>query len=157
VAGRILDVSERVSKLLGYFPGMSRVRLDYLGKAGPAGGGEDRVLLASLRVGEESVAVAQAARQEDGVSTVARTPALGYSEPQRPAPAAAALAAAVRPPAASAAPAPLSLAAHLDASARQLEVAIEAARTSAAMTAKAVTPYGELVVSPFKRLIEASR
>jgi len=155
IAGRILDVSERVSKLLGYFPGMSRVRLDYLGKAGPAGGDENRALLASLRVGDAPVAVAKAKPEDDGVSTVARSPALGYSETPRPAPAAAALAAAVRPPSASAAPAPLSLAAKLDSSARQLEVAIEAARTSAAMSVKTVAPYGELVVTPFKRVVEA--
>jgi len=61
----------------------------------------------------------------------------------------------VRPPSASAAPAPLSLAAKLDSSARQLEVAIEAARTSAAMSVKTVAPYGELVVTPFKRVVEA--
>ncbi len=151
VAGRILDVSERVAKLLGYYPGMSRVRLDYLGKAGPASGDENRTLLASLRGGDSSIAVARAKAVEDGVSTVARTPALGYFEPSRPAPAVAALIAAVRPPE------PLSLAARLDSSARQLEVAIEAARTSAAMTVKAATPFGDLVVAPFKRLIEASR
>ena len=132
---------------------MSRVRLDYLGKAGPAGGDESRALLASLRVGGAPIAVAKAKPIEDGVSTIARTPALGYAEPSRQAPAAAALASAVRPPSAPPALEPLSLAAKLDSSARQLQAAIETARISAERTAKA--PYGELVVAPFKRVVEA--
>ena len=37
VAGRMLDVSERVAKLLVFNGGMARVRLDYLGKAGAGG------------------------------------------------------------------------------------------------------------------------
>jgi rare lipoprotein A len=154
VAGRIVDVSERVSKLLGYFPGMSRVRLDYLGKAAPAGGDETRALMASLHTsGGAPVAVAKAKPVENGVTAVAQTPALGYSETPSQAPAAAALAAAVRPVAAPA-PAPLGLAAQLDASARQLQSAIE---TTHRTVESGLSPYGQLVVAPFKRLIEAAR
>jgi rare lipoprotein A len=153
VAGRIVDVSERVSKLLGYFPGMSRVRLDYLGKAAPAGGDETRALMASLRTVGAPVAVAKAKPVEDGVTAVAQTPALGYSETPAQAPAAAALAAAVRP-VATTAPEPLGLAAQLDASARQLQNAIE---TTHRTVESGLSPYGQLVVAPFKRLIEAAR
>jgi rare lipoprotein A len=153
VAGRIVDVSERVSKLLGYFPGMSRVRLDYLGKAAPAGGDETRALMASLHTSGAPVAVAKAKPVENGVTAVSQTPALGYSETPSQAPAAAALAAAVRPVAAPA-PAPLGLAAQLDASARQLQSAIE---TTHRTVENGLSPYGQLVVAPFKRLIEAAR
>lgn len=154
IAGRILDVSERVSKLLGYFPGMSRVRLDYLGKAGPAGADDSRALLASLHTGDAPVAVAKAgAPVEDGVSSVARSPALGYAAAPKIAPAAAALAAAVRPVAAPVEP--LSLAASLDASVLQLKLAIEIARVTAERASRAGSPFGALVVAPFKPLVEA--
>ena len=153
IAGRMLDVSERVSRLLAFRGGLSRVRLDYLGKAGPSGADDSRALLASLRVGDAPVAVARAKPPvEDGVSSMARSPALGYAEAGKPAPAAAALAAAVRP---VAAPEPLSLAAGLDASARQLKLAIETANRAVVSTSKAVSPFGALVVAPFKPVVEA--
>jgi rare lipoprotein A len=155
IAGRILDVSERVAKLLSYNGGLSRVRLDYLGKAGPAGADDSRALLASLHAGDAPVAVAKAKLPvEDGVSSVARTPALGYAETAKTAPAAAALAAAVRP-ATPPAPEPLSLAAGLDASVRQLKLAIETTHQAAERTSTAASPFGALIVAPFKPVIEA--
>ncbi len=51
VRGRIVDVSARVAKLLDFNRrGLAKVRLDYIGKAPPAGSDEPR-LLASLRPG----------------------------------------------------------------------------------------------------------
>ena len=178
IRGRMLDVSSRVAGLLQFHGGMARVRLDYLGKAGPADAGEQRALLASLKTGAEPVVVAKAkpaappelktdpefkTGSEDGV-TVAERGALAYSEtaPASSAPAAAALAAAVRPlPAA----APLSMAARLDASVRRLEsaletahqVAMDAGRETAERAAQTLSPYGGLVIAPFKKLVEASR
>jgi len=158
VGGRILDVSERAARLLQFNGGLSRVRLDYLGKAGPAGADDQRALLASLKTGAEPTMVAKAKPPaEDGVSVSMRSaPALAYSAPKPLAPAAAALDAAVRPVAPASPPQePLGLAAKLDASVRQLEAALEAAHRSAERVAK--SPFGELVVAPFKPLIEASR
>ncbi len=152
IAGRILDVSEGVAKLLAYNGGLSRVRLDYLGKAGPAGAEDSRALLASLRTGEAPVSVARnKSPVEDGVSSVPRTPALGYAETAKTAPAVVALAA-VRP---VAAPEPLSLAAGLDASVGQLKLAIEIAHQAAERASSAVSPFGALVVAPFKPLVQA--
>jgi len=51
VSGRMLDVSARVASLLGFHGGNSRVRLDYLGKAPPAGFDEP-MLLASLKAND---------------------------------------------------------------------------------------------------------
>jgi rare lipoprotein A len=154
VAGRMLDVSERVAKLLAFNGGMSRVRLDYLGKAGPAGAGDQRALLDSLRLNAEPV-VAKAPA-DSGVTVAERdAPALAYAEPSRRAPAAAALEAAVRPVKA-AQPAPLAAASQLDASVRQLEAALEAANSAAQHAAKSLSPFGQLVVAPFKPLVEAS-
>jgi len=158
VGGRMLDVSERAARLLQFNGGMSRVRLEYLGKAGPAGADDQRALLASLKTGAEPTRIAKAKpAADDGVSVALRgAPALAYSEPKPQAPAAAALDAAVRPVAPPAPPQePLGLAAKLDASVRQLEAALESAHQSAARVAK--SPFGELVVAPFKPLIEASR
>jgi rare lipoprotein A len=167
VAGRILDVSERVAHLLNYHGGLETIRLDYLGMAGPDGADDQRALLATLKSGDEPIAVAKAKpAAEDGVTVATRSaPALGYASAKPSAPAAAALAAAVRPVAvAPPSPAPLGLAAKLDASVRQLEAALEAGRKSAEQgaeqAAKAVSPFGELVVAPFKSLkplVEASR
>jgi rare lipoprotein A len=156
VGGRILDVSERTARLLQFNGGLSRVRLDYLGKAGPPGADDQRALFASLKTGAEPTMIAKAKRpSEDGVSVATRSaPALAYAEPKPLAPAAAALDAAVRP-VAPPPQEPLGLAAKLDASVRQLEAALEAAHRSAERVAK--SPFGELVVAPFKPLIEASR
>jgi rare lipoprotein A len=149
VGGRMLDVSERVAKLLGYHGGLERVRLEYLGKAGPAGAADQRALLASLNIG------ARAKPADEGTSVAERSqPALGYAEQPSQAPAAAALAAAVRP---APTPEPLGLAARLDVSVRQLEAALEAAHQTAESAAKTLSPYGQLVIAPFKRIIEASR
>ena len=148
-------------RLLGYNGGLERVRLDYLGMAGPAGTADQRALLASLNTGAEPIAVARATPGDEGVSTAERSaPALGFAEQTSQAPAAAALQAAVRPvPAPS--PEPLGLAAKLDASVRHLELALEAAHQTAENAAKSavhsLSPYGELVVAPFKPLVEASR
>ncbi|MDE3177690.1 MAG: hypothetical protein KGM15_16435, partial [Pseudomonadota bacterium] len=75
------------------------------------------------------------------------------------APAAAALEAALRPVAAPLAPAneALGVAARLDASARQLQAALEAAHHTAQAAADSLSPYGQLVLAPFKPLVEASR
>ncbi len=153
IHGRMLDVSERVAKILGYNGGLERVRLDYLGKAGPGGASEQRALMASLNGG------AKAKRAEEGETVAVRSePALGYAERTAQAPAAAALAAAVRP-----APqlAPLGVAAGLDASVRKLQAALEAAHREgdrvAARAAETVSPFGELVTAPFKPLVEAAR
>ncbi len=128
VHGRMLDVSKRVAELLRFHGGLERVRLDYLGKAGPAGAADERALLASLKTGDEPVAVARP-RRSPRTKRASRSPSAARPRwpmrDQRPsAPAAAALAAAVRPPPE---PAPLSVAATLDASARQLEAALEVA------------------------------
>lgn len=49
VRGRLLDVSARVAGLLGFRGGgVARVKVDYVGKAPPAGG-DERTLLASLK------------------------------------------------------------------------------------------------------------
>ena len=153
IRGRMLDVSERVARLLVFHGGLARVRLDYLGKAGPADSTDQRALLASLNASAAKVTPAA----KDGVTVAARSaPALAYSAGAAEAPAAAELAAAVRPAPVSA-PAPLSVAATLDASVRQLETALEAAHQTAARAAKSLTPYGQLVLAPFKPLVEASR
>ena len=156
VGGRILDVSERAARLLQFNGGLARVRVDYLGKAGPAGADDQRALFASLKTGAEPTMFAKAKpAAEDGVSVATRNlPALAYSAPKPLAPAAAALDAAVRP-VAPPPQEPLGLAAKLDASVRQLEAALEAAHRGAERVAK--SPFGELVVAPFKPLIEASR
>jgi rare lipoprotein A len=161
VAGRMLDVSERVAKLLVFNGGMSRVRLDYLGKAGPAGAGDQRALMASLRPSAETalVASAKAARPESGVTVAERSvPALAYANAPHSAPAAAALEAAIRPaPEAQPQQEPLEIASQLDGSVRRLAAALEAANSASQHAVKSLSPFGELVVSPFKRLIEASR
>jgi len=170
IRGRMLDVSERVAHLLHFHGGLARVRLDYLGRAGPPGAAEQRALLASLKTGDEPIAVAKVEEPElkgsdEGVTVAERSaPALAYSgaTSASSAPAAAALAAAVRPIPASA---PLSVAAKLDASVRRLEtalesahqVAIEAGRQTARRAVITLSPYGGLVVAPFKKLVEASR
>jgi rare lipoprotein A (peptidoglycan hydrolase) len=161
IAGRMLDVSERVAKLLVFNGGMSRVRLDYLGKAGPAGSGDQRALMASLRPSAEPAlaAIAKAARPDSGTTVAERSaPALAYANAPQKAPAAAALEAAVRPaPVAQAEQEPLAIASQLDGSVRRLQAALEAANNAGQHAVKSLSPFGELVVSPFKRLIEASR
>ena len=93
----MLDVSEAAAKLLAFNGGMARVRLDYLGMAGPAGAGDQRALLASLRTGAEP-AIAKAKPADEGVTVVERSaPALAFADSAKAAPAAAALDAAVRP------------------------------------------------------------
>ena len=54
VGGRILDVSARVAKLLE-FEGVTKVRVDYVGKAPPAGS-DGPMLLASLQTGSAPAA-----------------------------------------------------------------------------------------------------
>jgi rare lipoprotein A len=159
VAGRMLDVSERVAKLLFFTGGMSRVRLDYLGKAGPAGAGDQRALMASLRPSAETALAKAAQPVGDGVTVAARSaPALAYADAPQTAPAAAALEAAVRPvPEAQPEQEPLALASQLDGSVRRLEAALEAANNAGQHAVKSLSPYGELVIAPFKRLVEAAR
>jgi hypothetical protein len=109
-------------------------------------------LLASLRTGAEP-AIAKARATDSGVTVAERgVPALGYADTAPRAPAAAALEAAVRPPK----PEPLAAASQLDASVRRLEAALEAANSATQHAAKALSPFGQLVVAPFKPLIEAS-
>jgi rare lipoprotein A len=166
VFGRMLDVSARVAHLLEYRGGLEKIRLDYLGMAGPEGADDQRALLATLKTGEEPIAVAKAKPAEDGVTVATRSaPALAFADAKPQAPAAAALNAAVRPVAPP--PEPLGLAAKLDASVRQLEAALETGRKSAEQAAKSagqavksVSPFGELVIAPFKGLkpvVEAER
>ena len=50
IGGRILDVSARVAKLLEFTRGVTKVRVDYIGKAPPAGS-DGPTLLASLQTG----------------------------------------------------------------------------------------------------------
>ena len=158
INGRILDVSDRVARLLGFDGGLAKVRLDYLGKAGPAGSSDQRALLASLKSGDEPIVVAKAKPVEDGVSVAQRSaPALGYAAAAPRAPAAAALDAAVRPAPTPSAVEALGLAAKLDASVLRLEAALEMGRQTAQYAAHSLSPYGQLVLSPFKPLIEASR
>src|SRR5271156_2210346 len=54
VRGRILDVSARVAKLLE-FKGITKIRVDYVGKAPPAGS-DGPMLLASLQTGSAAAA-----------------------------------------------------------------------------------------------------
>ncbi len=157
IAGRMLDVSARVARLLNYHGGLEKVRLDYLGMAGPQGADDQRALMATLKTGDAPVAVAKA----DGVTAVPRSAPLAFAESKRAAPAAAALEAAVRPVAPPPpAPEPLGVAAKLDASVRQLETALEEGRHAADQVAKravdGLSPYGQLVVSPFKPMMQAS-
>ena len=163
IAGRMLDVSERVAKILRYNGGLERVRMDYIGMAGPSGADDQRTLLASLKTGSEPIALARAKPRDDGITVAERaTPALGFAEEPAQAPAAVALIAAVRP---VAAPEPLGVAAKLDSSVRQLEAALEVAHRTAKIAAetvvngaaKTLSPYGDLVTGPFKTLVEASR
>jgi rare lipoprotein A len=170
IRGRMLDVSARVADLLHFHGGLERVRLDYLGKAGPADSSDQRALLASLRTGAEPAVVAKAKPEpelktgsDEGV-TVAERSALAYSgaPPASSAPAAAALAAAVRPMPAAAS---LGMAAKLDASLRRLEsalesaheVAVDAGRQTTERAVKTLSPYGGLVIAPFRKLVEAAR
>jgi rare lipoprotein A len=90
VRGRIVDVSQRVADLLDIRRfGVAKVRVDYVGKAAPAGSDEN-FLLASLNSADQP---------PDGVVAVART---AYApEPRVAAPALAALNVAVAPPAAA--------------------------------------------------------
>ena len=164
IGGRMLDVSARVADVLHFHGGLARVRLDYLGRAGAAGAADQRALLASLKTGAETVAVAKAKPELKTGADEAAAPALAYSgaAPTSSAPAAAALAAAVRPLPATP---PLGMAAKLDASLRRLEgalenahqAAIETGRETAQRAAAALSPYGGLVIAPFKTLVEASR
>lgn len=53
IRGRMLDVSAKAASLLGFRgEGMARVKIEYLGKAQPAGT-DEKFLLASLRTGSE--------------------------------------------------------------------------------------------------------
>ncbi len=162
VRGRMLDVSAGVAHLLRFHGGLARVRLDYLGKAGPADASEQRALLASLKTGDEpAVAKAPKLDLKTGADDAS---ALAYSgaAPAASAPAAAALAAAVRPAPAAAPP---TVAAKLDSSLRQMESALEnanraafdAGRQTTARAVQTLSPYGDLVIAPFKALVEASR
>ena len=61
--GRMIDLSSRAASMLqfGSF-GVAKVKVDYLGKAGPAGAAEQTAMVASLRSGGRSdVALAQTA------------------------------------------------------------------------------------------------
>jgi rare lipoprotein A (peptidoglycan hydrolase) len=155
IEGRMLDVSERVAKLLAYHGGLERVRVDFLGMAGPGGAADQRMLMASLKSGTSHDAVARAKPRDDGVTVAERNaPALGFAEEPAQAPAAAALNAAVRP----IAPAPesLGIAGTLDAGLLKLKEAMEAAHATADGAARKLSPYGALVLSPVKPLIHAS-
>lgn len=56
VPGRILDVSMRTAKLLGFHDsGVTKVRVDYVGAA-PAAGADQQFLLSSLRAGDDDPA-----------------------------------------------------------------------------------------------------
>src|SRR5271163_2337065 len=59
VGGRILDVSARVAKLLE-FKGLTKIRVDYVGKAPPAGS-DGPMLLASLETGSAPAAASPSA------------------------------------------------------------------------------------------------
>ena len=87
IEGRMLDVSERVAKLLAYHGGLERVRVDFLGMAGPAGAADQRMLMASLKTGAARDAVARAKPRDDGVTVAERSaPALGFAEEPAQAP-----------------------------------------------------------------------
>ena len=138
---------------------MARVKLDYLGKAGPGGGADQRALLASLKDPRDPAPAKRAetqlavSRPADAAPLAASAgAALAYADGVASAPAAAALAAALRP-AIDAPPtaAPLTLAARLDAGARKLEAALEtAAHATASEASNILSPYGKLVVAPFR-------
>ena len=77
VGGRILDVSARVASLLEFSRlGVTKVRIDYIGKA-PAAGSDGAMLLASLQIGGAPVVVkptlvAARAAPDAGETIVAR-------------------------------------------------------------------------------------
>lgn len=76
VGGRIVDVSARVAKLLE-FNGLTKVRVDYVGKAPPAGS-DGSALLASLQAGGRPAAVkllplAATSTHDEGNTVIART------------------------------------------------------------------------------------
>lgn len=78
VGGRMLDVSARVARLLDFDRlGAARIRLDYIGMA-PAAGGDESVLLASLRpgvvAGPKRTGSALRTPAESGVTVVVETP-----------------------------------------------------------------------------------
>jgi rare lipoprotein A (peptidoglycan hydrolase) len=185
IGGRVLDVSERVAKLLSFHGGLARIKLDFLGMAGPAGADDQRALLASLKgAGEPAKSDSGLSVAERAATALAKvspalaqpTPALAFAGPSAGdkashTPAGAALEAALRPSLAPIAPKstpdaskpvlegskPSGLAGKLDANLRRLATTLEAANRTAEGAAKSLSPYGELVISPFKPLTQASR
>ena len=156
VAGRMLDVSERVAKLLAFNGGMARVRLDFLGMAGPpAPAISARCWRACTPAPSRAIAKAKPA------TTASRSPSaalrrLASPTPRKAAPAAAALDAAVRPVAPATTP---DAAGRRGAARRQRAPARGRAggRASTAQRAATLSPFGQLVVAPFKPLVEAAK
>jgi rare lipoprotein A (peptidoglycan hydrolase) len=78
IRGRILDVSARVARLLEFSqPGLAKVRIDYVGKAAPAGS-DEAMLIASLQTGAAPEAAKPQTRiarspPTEGETIVART------------------------------------------------------------------------------------
>ena len=146
VGGRMIDVSERVAKLLEFTQyGVAKVRLDYLGRA-PQGVRDGAALLASLRTGGEPVAAppakpialaAFAPRPLDSGETVVTrvVETTRNSAPHSPF-------GELQPPSLSA-DAPSALAAA------SLRGALAFADEPATSPAPARSPFGELVVVPF--------
>jgi rare lipoprotein A (peptidoglycan hydrolase) len=74
--GRMIDVSARAASLLDFrSTGMARVKIEYLGKAPPAGG-DEKFLLASLHTGSDPAAAAPLAYAVAGSATPVQAPAL---------------------------------------------------------------------------------
>jgi rare lipoprotein A len=143
--GRIMDVSERVAKLLDFNRlGVAKVKVEYVGKAAPAGS-DEAALVASLRTGNEpkpapAVAVALAAAQvapDEGHTILTR-----FAEPEKPAAPAPAVMAILQasPPPPAVAVLPL-----------RARIAPEEGLTAveSATPAGVISPFGALIVEPF--------
>ena len=125
--GRVLDVSARVASLLEFsHVGLAKVRVDYVGRAPPAGA-DASMLLASLNTGGSTGAAPAHAPPEEGVTTIARAIADSLG------------------------PSPASPAAHR---ASEDGVTIVAQSATQRPAPEARSPFGELIAYPF--LVKAS-
>jgi rare lipoprotein A len=147
--GRILDVSARVAKLLDFGGrGVAKVKIEYVGKAAPAGT-DEAALVASLRTGAAptppvvaAAALAQVASNE-GQTVIAR-----FAEPEKPAAPAPAVVAILRASEAAAPPlvavVPLRAAIAPEEGQKVVANAAEPAKPN-----DRISPFGSLIVEPF--------
>lgn len=144
--GRLIDVSERVAKLLEFSHlGVAKVKVDYLGKALPAGH-DTALLLASLRTGADTpaaspskptaVAALTPAPVENGITAIERV--VEHST-----------AAATRSPFGELKAPALQADASSSLTSAGLRGALAYADEPAPAAARARSPFGELIVTPF--------